>query len=362
MTDPVPTTAWQPESKRLVLVIGPGRSGTSTIAGALVKSGMEVPGRAVRANLTNPSGFFEPRWVVDFHKQLLRRAGVGTLDSSPMARDRVREMLESSRASSRLGNWLTARLEEQPHLVVKDPRLAWFRDLWVSAAQGAGVDPRFLTMLRHPAEVSASRETYYAKRERADRRAEDVRRISGWVNVALGAELDTRGSPRIFVKYTNLVADWRKELQRVGTDLDVTFDPPIEQAPHPVDDFIDASLHRVRVDWSDVSVPDAIKDVAQRTWEELGRLSDGGEAAGRPDKLDALREEYLDIYGDALALTRTELKYLQTEARRRGYREGRASAETSEAASSVGGGRDLLGSGRELLGSGRDLWRRLRRR
>ena len=65
-----------PGERRIVLVVGPGRSGTSTMAGALAQCGYEVP-RAIEGDATNPLGFFEPQWVVDLHTRLLRKAGVG---------------------------------------------------------------------------------------------------------------------------------------------------------------------------------------------------------------------------------------------------------------------------------------------
>ncbi|MGZ4640147.1 MAG: sulfotransferase family protein, partial [Actinomycetes bacterium] len=54
--------------RRLVLVAGVGRSGTSVFAGILRQAGFHVPQPEVDADSTNPKGFGEPRWVVDFHR------------------------------------------------------------------------------------------------------------------------------------------------------------------------------------------------------------------------------------------------------------------------------------------------------
>lgn len=66
----VPTRPPPPseQDRHLVLVTGPGRSGTSAITGALGELGLEVPGPLVAANRTNPRGFYENRWVVDFQR------------------------------------------------------------------------------------------------------------------------------------------------------------------------------------------------------------------------------------------------------------------------------------------------------
>ena len=317
--------------RRLVLVIGPGRSGTSTIAGALALSGVEVAGEALTGNTSNPSGFYEPRWVVDFHKELLAKAAVRTLDTDPEAPARVEGVLRAP-ARRRLAGWLEERAAQQPQMVVKDPRIVWFRELWLSAAEEVGLEPRFVTMLRHPAEVSASRRTYYARNLSAEEDPNDVTRIGGWVNVALAAELASRSLPRAFVLYPELVADWRSTLTRVGERLDLRFDPGPEVSPHPVDDFIDPTLHRVRVAWDDVHVPGPLQELAERTWTALTALTSLPGAAEEPpavlDELDTLREDYARMTRDALALTRHAVQRIAVDARRKGRRAGREDARS----------------------------------
>ena len=61
-------------NRRVVFVVGSGRSGTSTMAGTLRTLGLHVPQPEVVADATNPKGFGEPRWVVDLHPELLRAA------------------------------------------------------------------------------------------------------------------------------------------------------------------------------------------------------------------------------------------------------------------------------------------------
>ena len=323
MTLPATSNADERRDRRIVIVVGPGRSGTSTVAGALAKSGLEVPGRAIGGNPTNPSGFFEPRWVVDFHRELLERGRVATMDASPEAVDRAAEVAEKPAVRANLKDWLAGRLEEQTRLVVKDPRTVWFKDLWVTTGRELGVDPGFVTMLRHPAEVSASREKYYSKGERGKTRADDIRRIAGWTNVALMAEQVTKGSPRSFVRYTDLVGDWRAVLTTLARDLDLTFDPRVESVPHPVDDFIDPSLHRVHVEWDDIEVPAALRDVAEETWQALTGLAGGQEREGAEERIDRVRASYQQLNDDSMALNAHAIRRLEAIARRQARRQSR---------------------------------------
>ncbi len=84
---PAPTPAEGAGPPRLVVVVGSGRSGTSTLAGALKYLGMHVPQPEWPANRSNPRGFHEPKWVVQFQRRMLRRANIALDDARPAAFD-----------------------------------------------------------------------------------------------------------------------------------------------------------------------------------------------------------------------------------------------------------------------------------
>lgn len=352
-------------SRRIVIVVGPGRSGTSTVAGTLERLGLHVPEPVIGPNETNPSGFFEPRWVVDFHRELLDRAVVHTLDASTAAQERADKVGARPAVRRRLEKWLAGKLEEAPQLIVKDPRTIWFADLWVDTARSLGVEPGFITMLRHPAEVSRSRQTYYRDPAQGDAtwRSDDIGRIAGWVNVALNAERVTRSSDRVFVRYTDLVGDWRSAMRRVGTSLDLSFQPAVDVSPHPADSFIDPSLHRVHIEWDNVDVPEPLRHVGEGVWRTLTGLA--GDDAGNEKALkeiDSLREQYSLLEADALALGKQSVWRARIEGRRNGRKtavaEARAAAEQEQqaAASQAAAAPDRPGP----TGAGR--WRRMLRR
>lgn len=305
--------------RRIVIVVGPGRSGTSSFAGTLKRLGLHVPEPEIKPNPTNPSGFYEPRWVVDFHNRMLDRAAVRTLDQSPDARQRAERIGSRPGVRKKLHAWLGEALEQAPQLIIKDPRTTWFSQLWTDIAGEYGITPGFVTMLRHPAEVSGSRQTYYGKDSvGAERRADDIVRIAGWINVALDAERSSRGGDRSLVRYSDLTADWRSTMTRVGKELDLAYSPAIAADPHPVDEFIDPDLRRIRIDWDDVDIPGSLRDVGERAWQALSRLA--GESADDPDtlaELDSIYDEYAGLQADAAALRRHDVSRARIEARRK---------------------------------------------
>src|SRR4051794_18615495 len=173
--------------RKLVLVVGVGRSGTSLLTGILGQVGFHVPQPEVEADDTNPRGFSEPRWVVDFHTRLLTERRVTVNDARPAAWESTATAAGDEAARAELREWLAGQLAEAPSVVVKDPRPGWFLPLWTAVAAELGVEMPFVTMLRHPAEVLASATKSYGTWQTPGSRA------AAWVNVTLETERATRG-------------------------------------------------------------------------------------------------------------------------------------------------------------------------
>ncbi len=290
---------WRQHPRRLVLVAGSGRSGTSTMSGILQQLGLYVPQPEVVADDSNPRGFGEPQLVVDLHNALLSRAGVHASDARPTAWTLAEEAVTDS-VSSALDRWVVeqftqAEVAETTEIVIKDPRLAWFLPMWQNAARHAQATPCVVTMLRPPYEVVGSKSRYYGGR------MADSNRTAAWVNMMLQTEHATRSSRRAFVSYHGLLDDWTTALYRVGEVLGLS---GVENAStddiRRVHQFVDPSLRRVKIGWSDIEVPAALRDLADETWEQLNTLVEPTADEELVHKrLDELREAYAGLYHDA---------------------------------------------------------------
>lgn len=281
--------------RRLVLVVGVGRSGTSLLSGILGQLGLHIPKPEVRANSTNPRGFGEPRWVVDFHWRLLRRRRVEVNDARPSAWATMAKTAADEAVRAELRGWLSQQLAENGTIVVKDPRTSWFLPLWMRCADELGVTPDFATMLRHPAETVTSATKSYGTWMPAAGRA------GAWANVALETERQTRGGRRVFIRYEDLLADWRREVTRLNERLQL---PPVDPAlAQGVDEFVDPTLHRHRVGWEDLdpAVPEPVRAVVDAAWLRLLALTEADDAAALA-ALDDARADYRRMYADAEAL------------------------------------------------------------
>jgi hypothetical protein len=288
----------------LVLVASSGRSGTSLMSGTLQRLGFYVPQPEVPADETNPKGFGESQWVVDFHTRLLAQARVQTSDARPAAWALTAAVGMDDDVVGELRTWLARQFRISAGVLIKDPRLSWFLPLWRRCAADLGVEAKIVTMLRHPAAVVASKTRWYGEWQG------EVARAAGWVNQALFLERATRESPRVLVQYDDLLEDWTRVLGRVGEALDlaVVRDAPVARI-RKVHEFVDRSLSRSRPEWGDARMPVRLREHADEVWALLSALAGAGpeETARIAERLDDVRSEYVELYAEAEAMAQSSV-------------------------------------------------------
>lgn len=288
--------------RRLVLVAGAGRSGTSTVAGILQRLDLTVPQPEVESDETNPRGFSESRWVVDFHDDLLQRANVQVGDARPLAWTLTSAFAERPGATRKLTAWLEEQFAGADQLLIKDPRLSWFLPLWTSVARTIGVEPSFVTMLRPPAEIVGSKRTYY------NDSLKDGHGVAAWLNMLLNTERGTRDATRTFVRYHDLLSGWEKVTAGIGADLALPQLGAIEPAARAeINEFVDPGLRRITLTWDDLDLPERLASLARDTWRCLDRLPG---AAGQQDELaelDALHAAYDSYYLESEVVSRSSV-------------------------------------------------------
>ncbi len=130
--------------------------------------------------------------------------------------------------------FLTA-LPAAPLVVIKDLNITALSSMWFEAARLAGFDIVTVIAVRHPQEVTASLAAF--------NRAAPELASALWLKYTLLAERDTRGLPRVFVEYTNLLDDWRRETKRISAALAIDLNTRDEGA---IEEFLKPDLHRQR--------------------------------------------------------------------------------------------------------------------
>jgi hypothetical protein len=295
-------TSAQTGRRQMLVVAGSGRSGTSLFTGLTGRLGVHIPKPEVSANKSNPRGFGEPRWLVDFHNDLLSSVDVVVEDGRPEAWDLTDKVAEDATALDPLVEWLEQQFTENERIVVKDPRLAWFLQLHRAAAAEVGADVRVATMLRHPAEVMRSREIAYGTR------TSNTTRVVGWLTMMLGTETRTRDLPRATVRYDDLLVDWRAAMTQADATVGMAlFERATDQQVAEAGDLVDPTLHRSSADWDALELPPRLLDLATRGYDAYGQLVGTGaaEQADARAALDALKDELSAYYDECFDVART---------------------------------------------------------
>lgn len=304
----------------LILITGTGRSGTSTMAGTLHHLGLSVPGPHYAANESNPKGFFESEWAMGFHKRLVRAAGIDEVDARPQAFEAARKAV-TPKMRAELKDFLLGH-DDLEQLVVKDPRTVWAQWLWQEVAADLDRETRFVTMVRHPAEVLGSRTSYYISSDDPDARFRyQTLSLARWINNSIISERHTRGSLRAFVRYTDLLAGWRPVVSRLADELGFDYPvPPTDGQEHPVDAWIEPDLRRHEGSWSEVAVPKRLREIADEVWRGLLALSAGADEAAVAADLDRSSARYTQLHAEAALIARDDVVGALNQGRRQGRR------------------------------------------
>jgi len=292
----------------VVVVTGSGRSGTSSVAGALKRLGFHIPQPEVEADDRNPLGYYEPLWIAEFHKTFLNSIPVRTIDTRPGAGD-IAMGAVTPELEAELRSWLVEELAGHGPgdvVVVKETRAYWVMPLWARVVADAGARMTSLTMLRHPTQVVRSRDSAYLTGETdAFRRQRETTNVAAWMNSVFATERATRGNPRAFVPYYDLIGDWRTALTRACGQLGVGAGDLT--GPHSIDDFIKPALNRSGDSWEGLKVPDWLVEMAEQAWAATNVLvtSPGDEQAMAT--LDELNGRYVDLYEASAAIAADEV-------------------------------------------------------
>lgn len=278
--------AGPPDRPVALFVLGFGRSGTSALARVLSLCGAALPPGLLGATSENPRGFWEPRAAIHINETILRRHGSSGYDPSLRLQEAgTFEVKRNAAWVAKIRSYL-AGLPAAPLVVIKEPKLTALPGLWFEAARQAGFDVATVVAVRHPQEVIGS----LAKRAGRQNYVRDSPELTcaWWLRYTLLAERYTRGLPRVFVEYGNLLEDWRREVKRISLALGIDLNTRDEAA---VDEFLTTDLrhHRNRgaltepfgADWISATY-DALSAAARdEPWDEsvLDRVYDAYHAS-----------------------------------------------------------------------------------
>lgn len=226
-------------TKKIIIVLGMHRSGTSALTRGLRTLGVALGENLHPAGIDNPTGFWEDSDVIAINDRLLRHLGsaydrVGLIDAAFDSDPVIDSLGEEARSL------LLDKLGRFELWGMKDPRLPRLLPFWQRAINEIGAEAAYVIALRNPLSVADS----LAHRNGFP----PTKSYLLWLEHMLQAALYTKGEKRLVVAYDLLLSNARHELNRVANALGLPLPDDREVALY-MDEFLDPGLrHDSRTD------------------------------------------------------------------------------------------------------------------
>lgn len=147
-------------TRRVVVVLGSGRSGTSLLMQVLARMGMRLSPELISGREDNPDGFFEDAAIVRIQAGLLRNLDAWPFH--PLPPDWLSRPATGAAAQALQGVVQNRLGVADATWGFKDPRSATFLPLWRHVFAVEHVEPAYLLALREPGSIIRSFMRAYA--------------------------------------------------------------------------------------------------------------------------------------------------------------------------------------------------------
>lgn len=274
--------------KKIIVVLGMHRSGTSAITRALVAVGVSAGDNLLPPGADNPKGFWEDRDFVLMNERILE-----ALDASYDSLKLLPPGFECSPALAELFLeavlLLRGKLDTCELLALKDPRTCRLLPFWQRVFDHLQLQVDYMIAVRNPLSVARS----------LQRRNGFFERKSHWLWLQhyVSAVMATQDAKRLFVDYDALLAQPDAQLRRLAEAFGLQGDQAAEQ--EYIDTFLSSDLRHARYEARDLDVSPLAPDEVRRAYDLLMRNC---EASGATE---------LPAFGDAWAALVSELEQMR---------------------------------------------------
>jgi O-antigen biosynthesis protein len=213
-------------TKRIVVVLGMHRSGTSAITRGLQVLSLDLGDKLMGGVPdNNEKGFWEDVEIYAFNEALLKKLD-SAWDRLAQLDDRALLRPEFSLERKAAAALLQGKLPDNAVFAFKDPRTSVLLPFWQSIFTQLGLSASYLISIRNPLDVAESL-------HRRDGFAQ-VKGLMLWAKYVVGALRYTQQKRRVFVTYDAMLEAPADQLSRIARALEL---PPPEAAPQALNEF-----------------------------------------------------------------------------------------------------------------------------
>jgi glycosyltransferase involved in cell wall biosynthesis len=236
---------YMPNLRKLIVVLGAHRSGTSLCAAAVECLGADLCTGSKYANEENHKGFFEHPDIVAFNDRLLSQLG-GSWDS-PLFNGRA------ALARSDMDSWLEEAVQLLKEIfagveiaAIKDPRICQLLDFWIPVFEAAGYESGsifYVHTIRDIVEVAVSQKYRSLNNPAFYEIGKELEEGAAlWASLTAQALLATRSLPILYVPFERLVREPAATLTELSVFLDI--EPSQNRIASFCAEFVDGDLYR----------------------------------------------------------------------------------------------------------------------
>jgi hypothetical protein len=246
-------------TKRVVVVLGMHRSGTSAVARGLLTMGVDlgdhlmppVPGN-------NEKGFWEDLDINEMNVQMMNTLETDWYHLRPIRETEV-QLLRGKGYFLRAVELLREKIRTRNIFGVKDPRIAKLLPFWKDVFSYCNLSISYVIAIRNPLSVAKS----LAARDGL----KTEQSYFLWGQHILGALANTRGHGRVIVDYDRLMCAPEAEICRIATGMQLVVDMDALQEYR--NDFLDNSLRHTCYAPQDLSVDDSCPPLVRELYCSL---------------------------------------------------------------------------------------------
>jgi len=236
-------------TRKLVVVLGAHRSGTSVCAAAVAALGASLGEGVTYANEENPKGFFEHPAIVDFNDRLLEHLQ-GSWDNPLFDGSRVIASMNLDALRAQAAQLLGQLFGQAELVAIKDPRICQLLPFWQPVFEQAGYGRNavyYVHTFRGVAEVAASTQSRaQSNPDYYDLGLNPAEGAALWLSLTSQSLLETRGKQCAYLSFHRLLEEPRPILGRLAQFLDVQADE--EEIDRFCESFVDRQLKRASED------------------------------------------------------------------------------------------------------------------
>lgn len=269
--------------KKAIVVLGMHRSGTSAVSGLLNLLGINLGKNLLKVRPDNLKGFWEHNEILRQHENLLSQLGYSWDDVRPLPEGWQRQIKVQS-IKEKIVQILNRDFSKEQIWAIKDPRMCLLAPLWNEVFRSIDVQPHFILVFRHPTEVIQS-----LGRRNGFHHAKSTLL---WLRHNLLAEKGTRGQPRVFINFENLMSDPLSILEGISSRL--KFDWPLspQSAENKIKEFLEPELcHHKACEESATVSHDGMENTANLAYQELVKMTQGATDKNQK-KFDIIFQQY----------------------------------------------------------------------